>query len=202
MGAAGAYIEMVRDLRVVVSPHRLPMLQDFKWFPQVMNEGKLIYAKAMVHLVNEHGVRRRTTVLMHRLIAKAPPRMYVDHDDNDGLNNTDSNLIVCSNTYNQCNRRPSSVTGYKGVCKYRDTGKYQVTIPDFRQRNENKKARTLWIGVFDNAMEGARAYDRKALEMYGPFFPINFPLSDYPEFAEQAVHAPKVDPMSDIPFGD
>lgn len=200
MSEAFRYIEMARDLRAKVSAHRYDELRQFGWYPQVLSDGRLIYAKCNVHKVNAHGRRYRTTMFMHRYITKAPPFMLVDHDDHDGLNNTDTNLIVCSNTYNGCNRRPTSGTGYKGVSKYRD-GRFQVTINDFAQRNEAGRAKSIYIGIYSTAMEAARAYDRKAIEMYGPFFPINFPLSDYPDIAGEAVaKARPVDPTSEVPF--
>lgn len=66
-----------------------------------------------VYAVTGRGIR------MHRFILGiADPRVQVDHDDRDGLNNQRYNLRTCTNAQNQVNKpkvRLSDTSRYKGV---------------------------------------------------------------------------------------
>lgn len=67
------------------------------------------------------------------------------------------------------NRRNSS--GYKGVVAYKG-GKFgkwcaQITV----------KLKLIRLGIFDDIVEAAKAYDRAALEYFGNDWPINFPIN-------------------------
>ena len=106
-------------------------------------------------------------VAMQNQIMKPPPGFVVDHADNNKLNNQKSNLRICTYSQNLANRKifSTNTTGYKGVsidkkCKHR---KWYAQI------------KCKVIGYFDNPIDAARAYDAKALEMYGDFARLNFP---------------------------
>jgi hypothetical protein len=113
--------------------------------------------------------KNRTIVLMHRQIMNPKPGMIVDHIDRNPLNNTKSNLRVCSQTQNHGNRvkQINNKSGYKGVCfcKAKQTWMAQICI----------KRKVINLGYFNNPVEGAIAYDKAALELFGEFALINFP---------------------------
>ncbi len=56
---------------------------------------------------------------------------------------------------------------YKGVIRVKRDRKWQATI----QANRRK----LSLGAFDDEIEAAVAYDRKAKELFGEFAYLNFP---------------------------
>jgi hypothetical protein len=69
------------------------------------------------------------TILMHRELMDPPKGMDVDHIDGNGLNNTRSNLRICTRRQNLCNRRPSGGTSrHKGVHYRKQIGKYAASI--------------------------------------------------------------------------
>jgi len=120
---------------------------------------------------NFYAFRRkdRNKVAMHREILKAPKGMVVDHIDGNGLNNRKSNLRLCTASQNARNRRPNRVSSskYKGVSLHKRDKKWDVQIICNGKRTR--------IGRFDNEIEAALAYDRKAEELFGEFAYLNFP---------------------------
>jgi len=106
---------------------------------------------------------------MHRMIMHAPKHLCCDHIDHNGLNNRKSNLRLCTNAQNTHNQRirPNGTSKYKGVSWHRPNNKWVARIAFKRKR--------MHIGIFDNQMEAAMAYDDKAIELFGEFACVNLP---------------------------
>jgi hypothetical protein len=117
---------------------------------------------------------RGRQISMHRQIMQPPPGKVTDHMNGNGLDNRRSNLRNCLPTENGRNRQRNrrSRTGFKGVGQYKRTGKYYASI--------RFKGKTLYLGQYDTPVEAARAYDRKARELFGQFARLNFP-EEHPE---------------------
>lgn len=109
---------------------------------------------------------------MHREIMNAPKGMVVDHIDGNGLNNRKSNLRICTQAQNNLNSRPkrNCSSRYKGVSFYKRDKIWQVQI--------FHNSRTIFLGRFDDEIEAALAYDRKAAELFGEFAYLNFKKSE------------------------
>jgi len=139
----------------MVDPADYEQLSQHKWY--AMKVGPNYYA------CRHEG---RLTILMHRQIMQPPDGMVVDHKNNNSLDNHRVNLRVCTQAQNLYNTRPTGAgSGYKGVIRNGDKWVFRV----------KHRGRTYRQGGFDDPAEAARARDRKAIELFGPYAWLNFP---------------------------
>ena len=121
-----------------------------------------------------NGDRRRA---IHRVVINAPTGMDIDHINGDPLDNRKENLRICTRGQNSQNRalRRDSESRFKGV--YRCKKPYRAYISD--PVTSYPKKRHINLGSYETVEEAARAYDRKAVELYGEFANTNFPIEEY-----------------------
>jgi hypothetical protein len=115
---------------------------------------------------------------LHRLITNCPKHLMVDHINRNGLDNRRCNLRICSRSENLMNsKKPEGryTSKYKGVClaKWGKVSK-RNPIQKYKWRSEIRKNRkSILIGYFDTEIEAARAYNKKAQELFGEFAKFN-----------------------------
>lgn len=135
-----------------------------KWHAH--RSGSAYYARTNLRIEN---VWR--TVYMHRLLLgiSDDPAIQADHRNHNTLDNRRLNLRIASRAQNQQNRRSLRVTasGFKGVYMTNKRKPFQARI------TVNGKRRS--VGYFMTALEAARAYDAKAIELCGEYACLNFP---------------------------
>lgn len=147
----------------IVDAEDYDRLSQYKWLTK--RNCSWVYAARVTS--RKVGPQQRT-IWMHREILNAPKGMMCDHKDHNGLNNCKSNLRLCTSSQNQQNqkaRRTSSA--YKGVSRRKNRNRWTAQIC-FRYAR-------IYLGCFDNQMDAAIAYDRKAAELFGEFACLNFP---------------------------
>lgn len=93
--------------------------------------------------------------------------LMFDHKDTDWRNNQKSNLRACTNQQNSFNKNKIKYTSsqYKGVIRTKGKWRARIEINDKKQH----------LGYFLDEADAARAYDKRALELFGEFARINFP---------------------------
>lgn len=98
-----------------------------------------------------------------------PPGWVRDHEDRDRLHNCRSNLRWVSPRENSlnANRVLRAQTGFWGVYPKLKNGSWLYVVSLRRLR------RTIHVGYFTDPVEGARAYNRAALELDGPYARLN-----------------------------
>lgn len=99
---------------------------------------------------------RYQTILLHRLITRAPEGCRVKHDNNDTLDCRRPNLIVIS-------RR-----GFKGYTYSIENGAWRVEV---KQRGYQKV-----VGYFEDEYEAAVAHDLAAINLVGKDADVNFSM--------------------------
>lgn len=111
---------------------------------------------------------------LSREIMNAPKGINVDHVNGDTLDNRKCNLRFCTNQQNLENRSKNkrNISGYKGVVpgSISHPNKWRAQIGTRR----NRKSKTYNLGHYDTKEEAARAYDKKAKELFGDFARLNF----------------------------
>lgn len=147
-------IKLTKNYVAIVDDEDYEYLNQWKWY---------VYIDKIYRYAIRTDYKTRKRIKMHRVILNAPSNLFVDHIDHDGLNNQRNNIRLCTNTQNQWNMRGRR-NGLKGVSveKYcfRAAIKYQ-----------NK---TIHLGSFKTEIEAAKAYDKKAKELFGEFSLLNF----------------------------
>ena len=122
-------------------------------------------------LHNGYAARRGKSgmIYMHREILQAPRGKDVDHINRNKLDNTRLNLWVCTRGENARNRskQRGRSSRFRGVSYSKACGKWGATI--------GFEGKSIWLGYFTDEEEAARAYDRKAVELFGESARLNFP---------------------------
>lgn len=157
-------ISLTQGKSTIVDDDAPAWIFDVKWYAQRARHN--FYAVREMLCID--GKRR--AIRLHRIIVRAPQGLEVDHIDGDGLNNLRANLRICNNIENQhgYQRKPANTSSeFRGVCWHKATGKWLAQI----QHNCHR----LHIGLFDDEVEAARAFDTKARELGWPESGLNFP---------------------------
>lgn len=115
----------------------------------------------------EDGELRGKEIYMHREIMGFPDGM-VDHIDQNKLNNCKSNLRICNASQNTMNRSKFNQkysSSYKGVSYDKNAKKWRAQIIKDKKR--------IHIGWYKTEIEAGKAYNEKAIELYGEFACLN-----------------------------
>lgn len=156
-------IELTRGKTTLVDDDVYEWASKFKW--SASKNRHTFYA---VRSVTTHGKRR--AIYLHREIVKPMGNEQVDHLDGDGLNNLRVNLRPCSQTENQRAFKRKAVkrtSRFRGVSWNKEDSRWKAGL---------RTGKILfYLGYFSDEEKAARAYDRKALELFGEFAHLNFP---------------------------
>lgn len=139
--------------------------QDYDW----LNQWKWYYNNKYAKRKTLGGKTKRKTIYMHRLIMNALSGLLdIDHKDGNFLNNRRANLRFCNDSQNQRNKHAKKInalSNYKGVSWHKRNKKWIANLV-FNQK-------LIHIGYFKKEIEAAKAYDKKAKELFGEFARLN-----------------------------
>lgn len=135
-------------------------LLQFMWYAAF--KGGSWYAMVM---------RNKKPMYLHRYLMCPSKNLVVDHINRNSLDNQRRNLRIVSQGFNIQNRLKlrSNTSGYKGVSRHSN----QLTYPWRAKIDFNHKQ--IYLGVFKDIKDAAKAYDTAALKYYGTNAVLNFP---------------------------
>jgi hypothetical protein len=153
-----AYLFLTRGKKTVIDRIDLEKALTHHWF-------------ALKHRQQWYAVttKKGRKIYLHRFLTGYK---LTDCKDGDGLNNRRDNLINSTNSLLIQRSRllsRNNTSGYRGVSYRQDTDKFHARI--------GVKNEKLNLGFYSTAKEAAGAYDTAALQHFGPFARLNFPLS-------------------------
>ena len=111
---------------------------------------------------------KKKFLYMHREIMHSVKgdKVDIDHRNHNTLDNRKCNLRKSTRQQNLSNmQKCRGSSRYKGVCWFKNRRRWMAYI------TKNYKRKT--IGYFDNEEDAAKAYDRKAKELFGEYAHLN-----------------------------
>lgn len=159
-------IPLTRGLVAIVDDEDYEWLSQWKWCADTPSRARS-YARRRERA-------RAPAIYMHRIIVGAERGQFVDHINGNPLDNRRANLRLCSraeNNRNQTRLTPGKSSAYKGVCWDKREGRWKSCITLGEKHRH--------IGYFATEVEAARAYDAKAIELFGEFACTNEMLGLY-----------------------
>lgn len=152
-------IPLTKGMVALVDDEDFSLVSKYRWYATISENGRY-YAKRRTNAKHQ--------VYLHREIMKASLGVEIDHIDGNGLNNQKSNLRYCirrQNAMNTTKRKPSATSRHKGVCWDKRCKKWTSKI--------NPNGRTINLGLFENEIDAAIAYNKAAMKHFGEYARLN-----------------------------
>lgn len=132
-------------------------LNQFKW--------QLLSGRAVRFVIIN---RKKRLIMMHRdLLQLKDPKVKIDHINHNQLDNRKLNLRCCNQQQNMLNvsSHSDSSSKYLGVHFQKQTKKWRAMI--------KVNGKSKHIGLFNEELEAAKAYNKMAIAIHGEFANLN-----------------------------
>jgi hypothetical protein len=143
-------------------------LVDDEDYDKVVSAGPWhMQGKAVSHSITV-GLRKQKQIKLHRFLMNVTnPKILVDHENRNSLDNQKHNLRVATKSQNASNSKKSTgkSSKYKGVSFHKRRNQWHAEIV-----HNNKHH---FLGYFREEEEAAIAYNAAAKEFFGDFAYVN-----------------------------
>jgi flagellar basal body P-ring protein FlgI len=157
-------IKLTQGKYTTVDNEDFERINQFKWYAHYRNGNW--YAIRNTKRINS----KQTLIRMHRFIMNCPKKLEIDHISHNTLDNQKVNLRICTRSQNNMNRKiqqkRETSSKYKGVSWHKSNKKWEAQI--------KLNGKNIYLGIYKIEVEAARAYDKKAKELFGEFANLNF----------------------------
>lgn len=150
-----ALIPLTQGQVAIIDDCDYPLVAGMKWYAK--------YERGNWYAAHNYGRKSGYKIVkLHRYLLDTPPGVDVDHDNHNGLDCRRANIRNCNKSQNQANSllKATNKSGFKGVSKWRVTT-WRTTI--------RVNGKSIHIGVYQDIIEAARAYDLAAVTYFGAF---------------------------------
>lgn len=149
---------------ILVDDEDYNFLNQFRWYLRRSNKrnNQLGYAQTPI-TIN----RKQTSIIMHKILIDIPNGMVIDHINHNTFDNRKSNLRIVTKSQNQMNKLPQKgkISKFKGV-------NWDKNLKKWKSRcSLNRKQ--YYLGLFEDEIDAARAYNIKAKELHGEYAYLN-----------------------------
>lgn len=155
-------IKLTQGQFTLVDDEDYEYLNQWKWY--AAKDGRTYYACRNSSRIGG----KQTSIKMHReILGLSNPKAISDHIDGNGLNNQKGNLREATKTQNNANRKSAdnSASKYLGVNWLPVRKKWKAEL--------RKNGKLFFLGRFNNEIDAAIAYNKKAVELHGEFARLN-----------------------------
>jgi len=150
-------ISLTQGLFAQVDDEDYESLNQYKWC--ALKDNHTFYAVRA--LPRKNGKQK-----MNKMHIEIMGFKGIDHIDHNGLNNQKSNLRKANQSQQVSNTRKTRGTSfYKGVCWHKQGKKWKSSI--------GYANKSIFLGLFNNEIDAAKAYNKKAIELFGDFANLN-----------------------------
>ena len=138
----------------IIDTEDYDLVKDYNWC--VANIKSLYVQTNIVDKLT----KKRTTLKLHRLIMNPPKEFVIDHINHNTLDNTKSNLRVCTHKENleNVNKYLTNNSGYRGIYRHKKSNKWQVNIIH--------NSKNIYGGLFTDIKEA----NKKSIELRNMYF--------------------------------
>jgi hypothetical protein len=154
-------IQLTQGQVAIVDDDMYDYLNQWKWYANKL-KGKY-YAVRNLRLNKKYA----GALLMHRVIMNPIKGLVVDHVNGLTLDNRKENLRICTQADNMKNQKLSTnnKTGFRGVSWHKNKKVFESRIHSNNIRYH--------LGIYNNSIDAARAYNEAAIKYHGEFANIN-----------------------------
>ena len=150
-------IELTNGMVAIVDDEDYNYLLDYNW--RCLKNGRTCYAIFGRRINGKYSL-----VWMHRMIMDAKDRKQeVNHINHNGLDNRRQNLRITTHdkVVIQSQVLNNKTTKHKGISYHKPSNKWRSRI--------SINGKTIYLGYYINEIEAAKAYEKKAIEIFGEF---------------------------------